>query len=100
MQENIVVGDVVGLTRSFQRMSEALINQLDRDESMALVPNEGSQHAPVGNGSIHKELEKVKFPEFMGATGGSTVEAWLENMEIFFAIRDYTSNMKVHMEVS
>jgi hypothetical protein len=68
-QEQVVVGDVVGLMRSFQRMSEALINRLDRDEARALVPNEGSQRAPAGSGSIHRELEKVKFPEFMGATG-------------------------------
>jgi hypothetical protein len=67
-QEKIVVGDVVGLMRSFQRMSEALINQLDRDEARAPVPNEGSQRTPAGSGSIHRELEKVKFPEFMGAT--------------------------------
>jgi hypothetical protein len=48
--------------RSFQRMFEALINQLDRDEARVLVPNEGSQHTPVGTGSIHRELEKVNFP--------------------------------------
>jgi hypothetical protein len=28
-QEKVVVGDVVGMMRSFQRMSEALINCLD-----------------------------------------------------------------------
>jgi hypothetical protein len=65
-----VVGDVVSLTRSFQRMSEALINFLYRDEARAPVPNEGSQHAPAGSGSIHRELEKIKFPDFMGATDG------------------------------
>jgi hypothetical protein len=43
--EQVVVGDVVGLMRSFQRMSEALINRLDRDEGRASVPNEGSQHS-------------------------------------------------------
>jgi hypothetical protein len=42
-KEKIVVGDVVGLMRSFQRMLEALINRLDRDEARVLVPNEGSQ---------------------------------------------------------
>jgi hypothetical protein len=36
--EKIVVGDVVGLMRSFQRMSEALINRIDRDEARAPVP--------------------------------------------------------------
>jgi hypothetical protein len=98
-QEQVVVGDVVGLMRSFQRMSEALINRLDRDEARVPVPNEGSQCAPAGSGSIHRELEKVKFPEFMGATDGSATEAWLENMAMCFALRDYTSNMKVCMVV-
>ena len=31
-QEQIAVGDVIGMMRSFQRMSEALISRLDRDE--------------------------------------------------------------------
>jgi hypothetical protein len=65
-----VVGYVVGLTRSFQRMSEALINFLYRDEARAPVPNEGSQHAPTGSDSIHRELEKIKFLDFMDATDG------------------------------
>jgi hypothetical protein len=95
-REQVVVGDVVGMMRSFQRMSEALINRLDRDEGRVYVPNEGSQHAPAGSVSIHRELEKVKFPEFMGAMDGSATEAWLENMVMCFALRDYTSNMKVH----
>jgi hypothetical protein len=63
-QEQVVVGDVVGMMRSFQRMSEALINHLDRDEGRESVPNEGSQCTPVGSSSIHRELEKVKFPSF------------------------------------
>jgi hypothetical protein len=65
-----VVEHVVGMMRSFQRMSEALINHLDRDEGRASMPNEGSQRAPAGSSSIHRELEKVKFPEFWGATDG------------------------------
>jgi hypothetical protein len=40
-QEKIAVGDVVGLMRSFQWMSEALINHLDRDEARASTPPEG-----------------------------------------------------------
>jgi hypothetical protein len=66
------VGDVVGLMRSFQRMSEALISRLDRDEARVPVPPEGPQRAPAGTGSIHRELEKVKFPEFLGATDGAS----------------------------
>jgi hypothetical protein len=41
----------------------------------------------------------VKFPEFFGASDGAAVEAWLENMAMCFALRDYTSNMKVRMAV-
>jgi hypothetical protein len=40
------VGDVVGLMRSFQWMSEALINHLDRDEARASTPPEGPPRAP------------------------------------------------------
>jgi hypothetical protein len=56
-------------------------------------------HAPAVIGSIHRELEKVKFPEFLGAPDGAAAEAWLENMAMCFALHDYTSNMKVHMAV-
>jgi hypothetical protein len=35
----------------------------------------------------------------MGATNGATVETYLENMEMCFALHDYTSNMKFFMEV-
>jgi hypothetical protein len=41
----------------------------------------------------------VKFPEFFGAPDGAAAEAWLENMAMCFALRDYTSNMKVRMAV-
>ena len=37
-KEEVVLGDVVGLMRSFQRMSKALINHLDRDEARASTP--------------------------------------------------------------
>jgi len=40
-QEQRVVGDAVGLMRSFQRMSEALIIHLDRDFSRVMAPLEG-----------------------------------------------------------
>jgi hypothetical protein len=39
-QEKITVGDVVGMMRSFQHMSEELINHLDRDEARASTPAE------------------------------------------------------------
>jgi hypothetical protein len=80
-------------------MSEALISRLDRDEARALAPAEVPPCAPDVTGSIHHELEKVKFPEFFGALDGTAAEAWLENMAMCFALRDYTSNMKVCMAV-
>ena len=52
--EKVVVGDVVGMMRSFQRMSKALINHQDQDEGRASVPNAGSQNYPTGSSSIHK----------------------------------------------
>jgi hypothetical protein len=98
-QENIVVGDVVGLMRSFQCMSKALIIFLNKDEVRASTPPEGPPCTLIGTGIIHYELKKVKFFEFFGAPNGTVVEAWLENMEMFFSLHDYTSNMKVCMEV-
>jgi hypothetical protein len=93
------VGDVDGLMRSFKRMSEALINRLDRDEARAPVSPKGPQRVPVSTGSVHKELEKVKFPELLGATDNTTVVAWLENMGMCFTLRNYNSNMKFCMAV-
>jgi hypothetical protein len=80
-------------------MSEALISHLDRDEAKASVPTEVPLHTPTITGSIHRELEKVKFLEFFGVPDGAATEAWLENMAMCFTLRDYTSNMKVCMEV-
>jgi hypothetical protein len=80
-------------------MSEALISRLDRDEARALRPTEVPLCALVSIGIIHCELEKVKFPEFFGVPDEAATEAWLENMAMCFALHDYTSNMKVHMEV-
>ena len=98
-QEHILVGDVVGMMRSFQHMSEALISRLDRDEARASAPPEVPPRTPAVTGSFHRELEKVKFPEFFGAPDSAAAEAWLENMAMCFALRNYTSNMKVHMAV-
>jgi hypothetical protein len=69
-----------GMIRPFHGMSEALIHHLYRDEARSLTPPEGPPCAPVGTGSIHRKLEKVKFPEFFGAPDGATSKAWLENM--------------------
>jgi hypothetical protein len=80
-------------------MSEALISRLDRDEARASTPPEGPPRALVGTSSIHRKLEKVKFPKFFGAPDDIAAEAWLENMVMFFALHEYTSNMKVHMAV-
>jgi hypothetical protein len=61
-------------------MFESWINCLDRDEARASAPPEGPLCTPVGTGSIHRELEKVKFPELFGALDDAALEAWLENM--------------------
>jgi hypothetical protein len=93
------VGDVVGLMRSFQWMSKALIDRLDRDEARVLAPPKGPLCTLIGIGRFHSELEKVKLPEFFGAPDDAVSKAWLENMAMCLALCDYTSNMKVHMEV-
>ena len=80
-------------------MSEALISRLDREEARAPTPPKGPPCASTSTGSIHCELEKVKFPEFFGAPNDTVVEAWLENIAMCFALHDYTSNMKVFMKV-
>jgi hypothetical protein len=82
------VADVVGIMRSFQHMFEALINCLDIDEARASTPPEGPLNALVGTGSIHHELEKVKFLELFGAPDGVAAEAWLENTTMCFALHD------------
>jgi hypothetical protein len=98
-QEKFTMGDVMGMMRYFQRMFEVMINRLDRNEGRESVSNEGSQRPPVVSGSVHRELVKVKFPEFISSTNGLVVEAWLENMAMCFALRNYTSNMNFHMAV-
>jgi hypothetical protein len=55
-QEQIAVADVEGMMRSFQRMSEALISRLDRDEPRVPAPVVVPQRAPAITGSIHREL--------------------------------------------
>jgi hypothetical protein len=74
-QELIAVSDAIGMMRSFHRMSEALISRLDRDEARASAPPEVLPCAPAVIGSVHREFEKVKFPEFLGAPGGAATEA-------------------------
>jgi hypothetical protein len=80
-------------------MFEALIIRLDRDEVRVSAPAEVQQHAPAVTGSIHCELEEVKFLEFFGALDGAAIETWLKNMAMCFTVHDYTSNMKVYMAV-
>jgi hypothetical protein len=72
---------------------------LDRDEARVSKPPKGPPHTLVSTSSIHHELEKVKFPKLLGAPHGTASEAWLENISLFSALHEYTSNMKVHMAV-
>jgi hypothetical protein len=55
-KEKVGVGYVMGMMRCFQKMSEALINHLDRDEGRGCVPNEGSQQPPIVSDSTHRLL--------------------------------------------
>ena len=56
-------------------MSEALISRWDRDEARAPAPPEVLPRTPAVTGSVHREFEKVKFPEFLGAPSGAATEA-------------------------
>ena len=80
-------------------MYEVLISRMDREEARAPAPTKVPPHAPTVTGSIHHELEKVKFLKFFGAPSGAAAKAWLDNMVMCFALHDYTSNMKVRMAV-
>jgi hypothetical protein len=80
-------------------MSEALISRLDRDEARAPAPAEVLSHAPAVTGSIHRELEKVKFPEFLVPQMAQPPRHGWRIWLMCFTLRDYTSNMKVCMEV-
>jgi hypothetical protein len=53
-QEHIFVGDLVGLMRSFHRMSEDLISRLGIYEARALAPPEGPLRTPADTGSSHR----------------------------------------------
>jgi hypothetical protein len=61
-------------------MSEALIKRLDIYEAKVSTPPKGPLHALVSTGSIHHELEKVKFLEFFGSPDDAAAKASLENM--------------------
>jgi hypothetical protein len=65
---------------SFECMYEALIIHLDREKARVPASAEVPPCASVDIGSIHHELEKVKFLEFFSAPDGVAAEAWLENM--------------------
>ena len=52
-KERISVGDVVGMMRSFQCISEAMINRLDRDEARAPAPAGVLSRAPAIAGNFH-----------------------------------------------
>ena len=48
---------------------------MDRDKARALTPTEVPPRAPAVTGNFHRELEKVKFPEFFGAPDDVAAEA-------------------------
>ena len=77
---HIPAGEVMNMTRSFQRTSEALISRLDQENRDALAPAEGLQQPPKE--SAQRELEKVKFSKFWGTPNGIVAEAWLENISM------------------
>jgi hypothetical protein len=63
-QGHLPTEEVMTMMRSFQRMTDALTNRLDREASGALNHGKGAQHTP--NASVYRDLEKVSFPKFWG----------------------------------
>jgi hypothetical protein len=98
-KNKVAMGDAMGMMRYFQSILEALTNHLDHDEGRYFVPIEASHHPPIVSGSVHRELEKVKFSEFWCSTDGLAAKYWLDNMEMCFSLRDYTSKLNFCMGV-
>lgn len=72
-QTHILVGEVMHMLHSFQRMFDALIGQMDKEDRGASAPTKGSQHIPHVN--AHRELGKLKNLEFWGTTNGIVAKA-------------------------
>jgi hypothetical protein len=89
--------EVISMMCSFQRMLDAMMDRLEREEGGVLMDVEGSQN-PTSN-HVHREMEKVKFLEFWGSTNGQEIEAWLENMEMCFSLRITPLISSVHMGI-
>jgi hypothetical protein len=54
-------------------MFDALMNHLEKEEWGESTPTEGSQNHSKNH--MHRELKKVKFPEFWRSIDGQVVEA-------------------------
>jgi hypothetical protein len=98
-QEQIAVGDVVRMMRSFQCMSEALINRLDRDEARVWHPLRFHCALRLVLVAFTVNLRRSNFLSSLVPRMAQLLEAWLENMVMCFSLHDYTSNMKVCMVV-
>lgn len=56
----MLVGKEKTLMHCFERMIDAIINRLDREDGGVLMHGEGSKNCSSSNS--YKELEKFKFP--------------------------------------
>jgi hypothetical protein len=56
-----------------------------------LAPPEGLPHAQVGTSIIHRELKKVKFPEFFGAP------RWRSHRGMVGEYGDVLFNLKLYL---
>ncbi len=80
-------------------MTEDLLERRGGITTMAGTSTQRVDHEKVSEDDLHRELEKVKLPIFKGTTKGEVAKAWLENMKLCFALRDYSSNQKVRMAI-
>jgi len=97
--DTISVREVRDMMRSFHRITEALLDRPGGNTSMAGTSTQGVGHDHLSEDDLHRELEKVRLPIFKGTTKGEVAEAWLENMNLCFALRNYSSNQKVRMAI-
>jgi hypothetical protein len=80
-------------------MSEALIDPLDRDESRAFVPLRAHDMPQPVLVAFTRNSRRSIFLSYWVPRMVQLPMAWLNNLERFFTLHDYTSNMKVHMVV-
>jgi hypothetical protein len=96
-KNSIHFGEVRNLMQSFQRMIDAMTNQLNREANGNSVSHERST-IPLGD-NPYRELKKVKFHEYCDNNNLEMVESRISGMTMFFTLHDCTTNHKSWMTI-